>query len=93
MAETNQPPQEKKRKPKGHVAWRKLGEGLDPAFNQPYFLFALEGSGENKKEDYRVGRLDEIKEKEDSTTFYWDVEGYDNPLNHFTHYAPCAPPV
>lgn len=78
---------------KGHVAWRKLGEGIDPAFNHPYFLFVLKGSGDIKEEDYKVGYLNEIKEKENSTTFFWDVDGFDDPQSHFTHCAPCAPPI
>jgi hypothetical protein len=90
MSQSNSTSEVKKRKPKGHVAWRKLGEGIDPAFSTPYFLY---GKDSGKEDEYSLGILELVKENAEGTTYYWSVNGYENPLNHFTHYAPCTTPV
>lgn len=75
------------------IEWSKLGVDKDPEFNKTYLVFGILGSKEHSVEDFRTGMLDSINILSTGSKYHWQVDGDDNPRNHFTHFALCVKPV
>lgn len=76
------------------MKWVKLDGLRDPAFEKQYFLFSENPITDEGKEEFGVGYLDRVIETNEEVTYEWRVDGYDKPLDHFTHYCiPVAPKV
>lgn len=69
------------------MRWLKLGEAKDPEFKKSYLLFAKAGS----LNEYQVGILAGIKQTETGKQYTWDIQGAEDSLSHYTHYAIINP--